>query len=129
MTRRLGDATRSSLTSALEVMAKEFPNKVDYIVELGWNLMVTRQFEKAERALQVGDLNCDTVATASMSIYDAVYSLWIMPNAMLQVASRRFPNHQTATILLDLCSKLIRRNAIGGTVAAAGGPIQILNSK
>ena len=57
MTRRMGDAARSDLTWALEVMAKEFPSKIDYSVELGWNLMVTRQFEKAAGILQVGDLN------------------------------------------------------------------------
>ena len=48
----MGDATRSNLTWALEVMAKEYPNKSDYCVELGWNLMVTRQFERAEEILQ-----------------------------------------------------------------------------
>ena len=53
MTRSMGDATRSNLTSALEVMAREFPNKSDYSVELGWNLMVTEQFAKAEEVLQV----------------------------------------------------------------------------
>lgn len=53
MTRSMGDATRSNLTWALEVMAKEYPNKSDYSVELGWNLMVTRQFAKAEEILQV----------------------------------------------------------------------------
>ena len=49
----MGDATRSNLTWALEVMAKEFPNKSDYSVELGWNLMVTEQLTKAEEVLQV----------------------------------------------------------------------------
>ena len=53
LTRSLGDAARSNLTWALEVMAKEFPNKSDYSVELGWNLMVTEQFAKAEEVLQV----------------------------------------------------------------------------
>ena len=53
MTRSMGDATRSNLTWALEVMAKEFPNKSDYSVELGWLLMVTEQFVKAEEVLQV----------------------------------------------------------------------------
>ena len=53
MTRSMGDATRSNLTWALEVMAKEYPNRSDYSVELGWNLMVTRQFDNAEEILQV----------------------------------------------------------------------------
>ena len=49
----MGDATISNLTWALEVMAREYPNKSDYSVELGWNLMVTRQFAKAEEILWV----------------------------------------------------------------------------
>ena len=53
MTRSMGDATRSNLTWALEVMAKEYPSRSDYSVELGWNLMVTRQFDNAEEILQV----------------------------------------------------------------------------
>ena len=101
MTRSMGDATRSNLTWALEVMAKEYPNRSDYSVELGWNLMVTRQFDKAEEILQV-KVRLKIPATGQTH----------RKRSSFQEASRRFPNLQNAKILLALCSKLMRRNGM-----------------
>ena len=101
MTRSMGDATRSNLTWALEVMAKEYPNRSDYSVELGWNLMVTRQFDKAEEILQV-KVWLKIPATGQTH----------RKRSSFQEASRRFPNLQNAKILLALCSKLMRRNGM-----------------
>ncbi len=46
------EESREALVSALAIMAKEFPAKADYAVELAWNNLLLGEFVSAIRALQ-----------------------------------------------------------------------------